>query len=56
MADPEVQKIMSDPGFAHVLNDCGQPGKFTRHMQDPRCVLPPRLTDPTHTWTGTTAL
>ena len=41
MSDPDVQKIMSDPEFMPILQQCQRPGFFTRHMQDPRYA--PRL-------------
>eukprot|EP01051_Picozoa_sp_SAG22_P000895 SAG22_NODE_29_length_28404_cov_23.294153_16_plen_338_part_00 len=41
MADPEVKKIMTDPEFQPVLQDCQQPGRMIRHMHDPRYA--PRL-------------
>ena len=41
MADPQVQAIMSDPEFMPILQQCQQPGYFTRYMQDPRYA--PRL-------------
>eukprot|EP01046_Picozoa_sp_COSAG06_P028365 COSAG06_NODE_2549_length_6687_cov_142.924256_1_plen_372_part_00 len=36
MSDPKVQAIMSDPEFQPILQMCGQPGYFTRFMNDPR--------------------
>ena len=37
MADPEIQRIMSDPGMQQILRECQEnPSALYNYMQDPK--------------------